>query len=87
LTFGYNTGVFNIAPRLRRIPNLINMDGMEWKRNKYSEPVKKFLFYAEKLAVKYSDFIVADALQTLAMTIKKIAIIALILFMISILVG
>ncbi|MEO5998828.1 MAG: DUF1972 domain-containing protein [Chitinophagaceae bacterium] len=38
-----------------------NMDGMEWKRNKYSEPVKKFLFYAEKLAVKYSDFIVADS--------------------------
>ena len=38
-----------------------NMDGMEWKRNKYSNPVKKFLFLAEKLAIKYSDFIVADS--------------------------
>lgn len=40
---------------------LFNMDGMEWKRNKYSMPVKKFLFFAEKLAVRYSDFVVADS--------------------------
>ncbi|MBS1509607.1 MAG: DUF1972 domain-containing protein [Bacteroidetes bacterium] len=38
-----------------------NMDGMEWKRDKYSKPVQKFLRFAEKLAVKYSDFFVADS--------------------------
>jgi glycosyltransferase involved in cell wall biosynthesis len=37
------------------------MDGMEWKRSKYSGHVKRFLMYAEKLAVKYSDHLVADS--------------------------
>ena len=35
LTFGYNTGVFDVIPRLRRIPNVINMDGMEWTRKRW----------------------------------------------------
>ena len=38
-----------------------NMDGLEWKRSKYSPLVKVFLKYAEKLAVKYSDFLIADS--------------------------
>lgn len=38
-----------------------NMDGLEWKRTKYSEKVKKFLLYAEKLGVKYSDFLISDS--------------------------
>lgn len=38
-----------------------NMDGMEWKRSKYSGPVKRFLIYAEKLAVKYSNHLIADS--------------------------
>jgi len=42
------------------------MDGMEWKRTKYSKPVRRFLQYAEGLAVKYSHHLVADstAVQT-----------------------
>jgi hypothetical protein len=39
-----------------------NMDGLEWKRDKYSKRVQQFLKYAEKLAVKYSDFHVADSI-------------------------
>ena len=39
-----------------------NMDGLEWMRSKYSKNVQKFLMYAEKLAVKHSDFLVADSL-------------------------
>jgi len=39
-----------------------NMDGLEWKRTKYSARVKKFLRYAEKLAVKYSDYLIADSI-------------------------
>lgn len=41
---------------------ITNMDGLEWKRSKYSNPVKKFLRYAEKLAVKKSDFLVSDSI-------------------------
>ena len=40
-----------------------NMDGMEWKRSKYSKWVQKFLLYAERLAVKYSDYLIADAVD------------------------
>ncbi len=39
-----------------------NMDGMEWKRTKYSKPVQQFLKYAEKLAVKYSHYYISDAI-------------------------
>lgn len=38
-----------------------NMDGWEWKRSKYSEPVQGFLRRAEALAVRYSDHLIADA--------------------------
>ena len=38
-----------------------NMDGLEWKRSKYSKPVQRFLKYAEKLAVRHSHFHIADA--------------------------
>ena len=39
-----------------------NMDGLEWKRQKYSKAVQWFLKYAEKLAVKYSHFHIADSI-------------------------
>jgi glycosyltransferase involved in cell wall biosynthesis len=38
-----------------------NMDGMEWKRDKYTKPVQHFLKYAEKLAVRYSHYFIADS--------------------------
>jgi len=37
------------------------MDGLEWKRSKYSKPVQQFLKYAEKLAIKYSQFYISDS--------------------------
>lgn len=40
---------------------ITNMDGMEWKRSKYSPMVQKFLKYAENLAVKHSHYLVADS--------------------------
>jgi hypothetical protein len=39
-----------------------NMDGHEWKRSKYSLSVKKFLKYAEKLAVNNSSHLIADSI-------------------------
>jgi glycosyltransferase involved in cell wall biosynthesis len=40
---------------------ITNMDGLEWKRSKYAKPVQRFLKYAEKLAVKHSQFYIADS--------------------------
>ncbi len=40
---------------------ITNMDGLEWKRSKYSKPVQQFLKYAEKLAVKHSQFYISDS--------------------------
>eukprot|EP01037_Dinobryon_pediforme_P007089 gene7089-7153_t len=41
---------------------ITNMDGLEWKRSKYSPSVQKFLRYAEKLAVKHSQFYISDSM-------------------------
>lgn len=41
---------------------ITNMDGLEWKRSKYSKLVRKFLKMAEKWAVDTSDYLVADSL-------------------------
>ncbi len=40
---------------------IYNMDGMEWKREKYKGLLKSFLKYAEKLAIKHSDIVIADS--------------------------
>lgn len=40
---------------------ITNMDGLEWKRSKFSPKVRRFLKYAEKLAVKTSDYLIADS--------------------------
>jgi glycosyltransferase involved in cell wall biosynthesis len=39
-----------------------NMDGLEWKRTKYSNKVQTFLKYAEKLAVKHSNYLISDSI-------------------------
>jgi glycosyltransferase involved in cell wall biosynthesis len=38
-----------------------NMDGLEWKRSKYSKPVQSFLRYAERWAALHSDALIADS--------------------------
>jgi glycosyltransferase involved in cell wall biosynthesis len=40
---------------------MINMDGLEWKRAKFSRPVQKFLMWAEKLAIRFCDHYIADS--------------------------
>lgn len=40
---------------------ITNMDGLEWKRTKYSKAVQKVLLFAEKLAVKSSDYLISDS--------------------------
>lgn len=41
---------------------ITNMDGLEWKRTKYSKPVRRMLQFAEGLAVKSSDHLISDSI-------------------------
>ncbi len=53
---------------------ITNMDGLEWKRSKYSKPVQQFLKYAEKLAVKYSNYYISDSKVIRSYLAEKYAI-------------
>lgn len=48
-----------------------NMDGLEWKRSKYSPPVQSFLKRAEKWAVAGSDLLIADSKGIQAYLVDK----------------
>lgn len=48
-----------ILPRKSLV--ITNMDGLEWKRSKYSKRVQRFLKFAEYLAIKTSDLLIADS--------------------------
>lgn len=37
-----------------------NIDGLEWKRNKWNFLIRKFLKFSERIAVKFSDTVVTD---------------------------
>lgn len=48
-----------------------NMDGMEWKRSKYSKPVQTFLKKAERWAIKTSDYLISDSVGVQDYLIKE----------------
>ena len=50
-----------LLPRRKSIVTT-NMDGLEWKRSKFSKPIQSFLKYAERLGVKYSDYLISDSI-------------------------
>jgi glycosyltransferase involved in cell wall biosynthesis len=60
LTFGYNTGVYNILQRLKRIPNIINMDGIEWSRKRWGLAKQAILYVNERFAALYGNLLIAD---------------------------
>jgi glycosyltransferase involved in cell wall biosynthesis len=62
LQLGYtsNSVWFFLLPKTPVI--ITNMDGLEWKRSKYSRPVRQFLKFAERLAAISSDYLVSDSL-------------------------
>ena len=39
---------------------LVNPDGLEWKRAKWSKPVQRYLKYSEKEMTKYANLIISD---------------------------
>lgn len=50
-----------LLPKKRSIITT-NVDGLEWKRSKFSPKVRRFLKYAEKLGIKYSDYLISDSI-------------------------
>lgn len=60
LTFGYNTAVFNVAQRLLGIPNVINMDGIEWSRARWGFARQAILYVNERIACLVGDELIAD---------------------------
>lgn len=60
LTFGYNTAVFNLWQKLARIPNVINMDGIEWSRARWGKARQAILWTNERIACWIGDELIAD---------------------------
>lgn len=60
LTFGYNTGIYNFLHRIKRIPNIINMDGIEWSRSRWGFTKQAILYINERFAAAYGNILIAD---------------------------
>ena len=60
LTLGYNTAVFSAMYRMHRLPNVMNMDGIEWKRGKWSLPQRAWLWFNEWAGARFAHHLVAD---------------------------
>lgn len=60
LTLGYNTAVFCSLLRIRGIPNLINMDGIEWSRAKWGPVAKTWFWLNDWAGCWLGNHLVAD---------------------------
>jgi glycosyltransferase involved in cell wall biosynthesis len=60
LTLGYNTAIFNGIYRLFFRTNLINMDGIEWKRAKWGRLARFWFWFNEYLGSFFGNHLVAD---------------------------
>lgn len=60
LTLGYNTAVFSLLYTLRGRPSLMNMDGLEWKREKWGPLQRLWLRLNEFVGAKLSTHLIAD---------------------------
>ncbi len=60
LIFGYNTGIFNTWQRLKRIPMVINMDGLEWSRARWGFFRQTILYINERFSAAVGHHLIAD---------------------------
>lgn len=73
LTLGYNTAVFCISLRVKGIVNIINMDGIEWRRAKWGSVAKTWFWINERLACWLGNHLVADHPQIKAHLQTRVA--------------
>lgn len=62
LHLGYTSDIVWRRQWKKDIIHIMNMDGLEWKRQKYNALTKQYLKWAEKKAVLSSDILVADSI-------------------------
>jgi len=60
LTLGYNTAIFCALLRLKSVPNIINMDGIEWRREKWGKLAKTWFWMNDWLGCWLGNHLVAD---------------------------
>lgn len=60
LTLGYNTALFGLRLRAAGIAHLINMDGIEWARQKWSLPARAWLYLNDWAGCLGASHLVAD---------------------------
>ncbi len=60
LTLGYNTAIFSLLYRFKGLSNLINMDGIEWQRDKWSTLERGWLYLNERLGCWLANHLIAD---------------------------
>lgn len=60
LVFGYNTALLNMVQRLTRVPLVINMDGIEWSREKWNRALKAVLYANERIGCMLGNELIAD---------------------------
>jgi len=64
IVLGVSGGVF--IPFIKLISKckvIVNIDGLEWRRDKWAKPIKWFLKVSERLAVRFSDADITDNLS------------------------
>lgn len=60
LTLGYNTALFNWVQRIKGQVNVINMDGIEWRRDKWGVIAKAWFWLNERAGCWIGNHLVAD---------------------------
>ena len=58
---GVGNAIFCLVPRLLGIPVLINVDGEDWARKKWSGFAVKWLLWSEEWACRLADVVIADS--------------------------
>lgn len=53
----------SFVPRLAGQRVVLNVDGLDWKRQKWPPPAKKYIQFAEWLATKLPDVVVTDSIR------------------------
>ncbi|MCU1729593.1 DUF1972 domain-containing protein [Pseudomonas sp. 7P_10.2_Bac1] len=60
LTLGYNTAIFNLMQRIKNQTNIINMDGIEWRRDKWGLIAKTWFWLNERAGCWIGNHLIAD---------------------------
>lgn len=58
--FGYGTAIFQHILKRKNIRHAVNMDGIEWRRDKWGRLAKAWLKWNERVATSLSTLLIAD---------------------------